>query len=175
MGNWVVTPRIGKPIEVNALWYNAFRPMEVIAWSENLTPERAQAQGAWKLAEQHADILTIHLVLSRRTRGLVGAAELAAMKPSSRLVNTSRGPIVQEAALIEALGQRKIAGAAIDVFDVEPLPSDHPYRSLENALATPHIGYVSRELFRTFYGDTVRNIAAWLDQRAKATERTSSI
>jgi len=106
---------------------------------------------------------------------LVGAAELAAMKPSARLVNTSRGPIVQEAALIEALGQRKIAGAAIDVFDVEPLPSDHPYRSLENALATPHIGYVSRELFRTFYGDTVRNIAAWLDQRAKATERTSSI
>jgi hypothetical protein len=83
--------------------------------------------------------------------------------------------IVQEAALIEALRQRKIAGAAIDVFDVEPLPSEHPYRSLENPLATPHIGYVSRELFRTFYGDTVRNIAAWLDQRAKATERTSSI
>ena len=152
---------------------------EVIPWSENLTPERAQAQGARLVSKdelfQHADILTIHLVLSRRTRGLVGAAELAAMKPSARLVNTSRGPIVQEAALIEALGQRKIADAAIDVFDVEPLPSDHPYRSLENALATPHIGYVSRELFRTFYGDTVRNIAAWLDQRAKATERTSSI
>ena len=153
--------------------------MEVIAWSENLTPERAQAQGARLVSKdelfQHADILTIHLVLSRRTRGLVGAAELAAMKPSARLVNTSRGPIVQEAALIDALGQRKIAGAAIDVFDVEPLPLDHPYRSLENALATPYIGYVSRELFRTFYGDTVRNIAAWLDQRAKATERTSSI
>jgi phosphoglycerate dehydrogenase-like enzyme len=153
--------------------------MEVIAWSENLTPERAQAQGARLVSKdelfQHADILTIHLVLSPRTRGLVGAAELAAMKPSARLVNTSRGPIVQEAALIEALRQRKISGAAIDVFDVEPLPSDHPYRSLENTLATPHIGYVSRELFRTFYGDTVRNIAAWLDQRAKATERTSSI
>jgi phosphoglycerate dehydrogenase-like enzyme len=153
--------------------------MEVIAWSENLTPERAQAQGARLVSKdelfQHADILTIHLVLSPRTRGLVGAAELAAMKPSARLVNTSRGPIVQEAALIEALRQCKIAGAAIDVFDVEPLPSDHPYRSLENALATPHIGYVSRELFRTFYGDTVRNIAAWLDQRAKATDRTSSI
>ena len=144
--------------------------MEVIAWSQNLTPERAEAHGV-RLASkeglfQQADILTIHLVLSRRTRGLVGAAELAAMKPSARLVNTSRGPIVQEAALIEALRHRKIAGAAIDVFDVEPLPSDHPYRSLENALATPHIGYVSRELFRTFYGDTVRNIAAWLDQRA---------
>ena len=149
--------------------------MEVIAWSQNLTPERAEAHGV-RLASkeglfQQADILTIHLVLSRRTRGLVGAAELAAMKPSARLVNTSRGPIVQEAALIEALRHRKIAGAAIDVFDVEPLPSDHPYRSLENALATPHIGYVSRELFRTFYGDTVRNIAAWLDQRAKTTPR----
>ena len=149
--------------------------MEVIAWSQNLTPERAEAHGV-RLASkeglfQQADILTIHLVLSRRTRGLVGAAELAAMKPSARLVNTSRGPIVQEAALIEALRHRKIAGAAIDVFDVEPLPSDHPYRSLENALATPHIGYVSRELFRTFYGDTVRNIAAWLDQQANATPR----
>ena len=149
--------------------------MEVIAWSQNLTPERAEVHGV-RLASkeglfQQADILTIHLVLSRRTRGLVGAAELAAMKPSARLVNTSRGPIVQEAALIEALRHRKIAGAAIDVFDVEPLPSDHPYRSLENALATPHIGYVSRELFRTFYGDTVRNIAAWLDQRAKTTPR----
>jgi phosphoglycerate dehydrogenase-like enzyme len=153
--------------------------MEVIAWSENLTPERAQAQGARLVSKdklfQHADILTIHLVLSPRTRGLVGATELAAMKPSARLINTSRGPIVQEAALIEALRERKIAGAAIDVFDVEPLPSDHPFRSLENALATPHIGYVSRELFRTFYGDTVRNITAWLDQRATATERTSSI
>ena len=94
-----------------------------------------------------------------------GAAELAAMKPSARLVNTSRGPIVEEAALIEALRERRIAGAAIDVFDVEPLPPDHPYRSLENVLATPHIGYVSRELYRTFYGDTVKNIAAWLDRR----------
>jgi phosphoglycerate dehydrogenase-like enzyme len=143
--------------------------MEVIAWSQNLTPEKAEAQGVRLTSKdelfRQADIITIHLVLSRRTRGLVGAAELAAMKPSARLVNTSRGPIVEEAALVEALRERRIAGAAIDVFDVEPLPSDHPYRSLENALATPHIGYVSRELYRTFYGDTVKNIAAWLDQR----------
>jgi phosphoglycerate dehydrogenase-like enzyme len=147
--------------------------MEVIAWSQNLTPEKAEAQGV-RLASKDelfrlADIVTIHLVLSRRTRGLIGAAELAAMKPSARLVNTSRGPIVEEAALVEALREGRIAGAAIDVFDVEPLPPDHPYRSLKNALATPHIGYVSRELYRTFYRDTVKNIAAWLDQRAAST------
>jgi phosphoglycerate dehydrogenase-like enzyme len=146
--------------------------MEVIAWSQNLTPEKAEAQGV-RLASKdelfrQADIVTIHLVLSRRTRGLVGAAELVAMKPSARLINTSRGPIVEEAALVRALRERRIAGAAIDVFDVEPLPPNHPYRSLENALATPHIGYVSRELYKTFYGDTVKNIAAWLDQRLEA-------
>jgi phosphoglycerate dehydrogenase-like enzyme len=146
--------------------------MEVIAWSQNLTQEKAEALGV-RLASKdelfrQADIVTIHLVLSRRTRGLVGAAELAAMKPSARLINTSRGPIVEEAALVKALRERRIAGAAIDVFDVEPLPPDHPYRSLENALATPHIGYVSRELYRTFYGDTVKNITAWLDQRLEA-------
>src|SRR6266566_6824418 len=147
--------------------------MDVIAWSQNLTPEKAEAQGVRLTSKdelfRQADIVTIHLVLSGRTRGLVGAAELAAMKPSARLVNTSRGPIVEEAALVEALRERRIAGAAIDVFDVEPLPPDHPYQSLENALATPHIGYVSRELYRTFYGDTVKNIAAWLDQRAAST------
>src|SRR5205085_6704535 len=110
--------------------------MEVIAWSQNLTPEKAEAQGV-RLASKDelfrlADIVTIHLVLSRRTRGLIGAAELAAMKPSARLVNTSRGPIIEEEALVEALLERRIAGAAIDVFDVEPLPPDHPYRSLGN-------------------------------------------
>src|SRR5262249_62242982 len=112
-----------------------------------------------------ADVLTIHLVLSERTRGVVGAAELQSMKPSAWLVNTSRGPLIDEGALIEALRERRIAGAALDVFDVEPLPADHPFRSLENVLATPHIGYVSQELYRTFYGDTVRNIERWLDQR----------
>ena len=145
--------------------------MEVVAWSQNLTAEKAAAQGVRLTSKdelfRQADIVTIHLVLSGRTRGLVGAAELAAMKPSARLVNTSRGPIVEEAALVDALRERRIAGAAIDVFDVEPLPADHPYRSLENALATPHIGYASRELYRTFYGDTVKNIAAWLDRQKR--------
>jgi uncharacterized zinc-type alcohol dehydrogenase-like protein len=109
-----------------------------------------------------ADILTIHLVLSQRTKGLVGAAELRAMKPTARLINTSRGPIVHEPALIEVLRERRIAGAALDVFDTEPLPADHPFRSLDNVLAPPHLGFVERELYRTFYGDTVRNIVRWL-------------
>jgi phosphoglycerate dehydrogenase-like enzyme len=141
--------------------------MTVIAWSQNLTVEIASAAGA-TLVDKHAlfrqaDFVTIHLVLSRRTTGLVGAAELALMKPTARLINTSRGPIVDEAALIEALQARKIAGAALDVFDAEPLPADHPFRTLENVLATPHIGYVTEELYRTFYGDAAASIAAWLD------------
>jgi phosphoglycerate dehydrogenase-like enzyme len=143
--------------------------MQVIAWSQNLTSEKAHASGARLVSKQelfrNADVLTIHLVLSERSRGLVGAAELRAMKSSARLVNTSRGPIVDERALIEALRERRIAGAALDVFDVEPLPADHPFRTLENVLATPHIGYVARDLYRTFYGDIVKNIAQWLDQQ----------
>jgi phosphoglycerate dehydrogenase-like enzyme len=142
--------------------------MEVIAWSENLTPEIAKSHGArWVSKEalfRQSDILTVHLVLSNRTKGLVGAPELRLMKQSARLVNTSRGPIIQEAALLEALREGRIAGAAIDVFDVEPLPQDHPFRKLENVVATPHIGFVSRELYRTFYQDAVDNIAKWLDR-----------
>jgi phosphoglycerate dehydrogenase-like enzyme len=144
--------------------------MDVIAWSQNLTADKAQACGARQVSKEElfrsADIVTIHLVLSQRTRGLVGAAELQAMKPSSRLVNTSRGPIVDEQALIDALHDRRIAGAALDVFNVEPLPTDHPFRSLDNVLSTPHIGYVERDLYRTFYGDTVENIVRWLTQQA---------
>ena len=140
--------------------------MEAIAWSQNLTTERAEACGARLVSKEElfrsADILTIHLVLSQRTKGLVGPAELRAMKPSARLINTSRGPIVDEAALIEVLRDGRIAGAALDVFDIEPLPADHPFRSLENVLATPHIGFVARELYRTFYSDTVENITRWL-------------
>jgi phosphoglycerate dehydrogenase-like enzyme len=143
--------------------------MEVTAWSQNLTADRARACGARLVSKDElfrtADILTIHLVLSQRTKGLVGAAELQSMNPSARLINTSRGPIVDEPALIEVLRQRRIAGAALDVFDLEPLPPDHPFRSLENVLATPHIGYVARELYRTFYGDTVKNITQWLAQK----------
>jgi phosphoglycerate dehydrogenase-like enzyme len=144
--------------------------MTVIAWSQNLTAEAAGAAGATLVDKpalfRQADIVTIHLILSRRTAGLVGAAELALMKPTARLINTSRGPIVDEAALIEALQARKIAAAAIDVFDAEPLPADHPFRKLNNVLATPHIGYVTEELYRTFYGDAAASIAAWLDANA---------
>jgi len=105
-------------------------------------------------------------VLSGRTRGLIGAAELALMKPTARLINTSRGPIVVEADLVAALKDKKIAGAAIDVFDQEPLPLDHPLRALPNLLATPHIGYVSRGLYERFYQDAVANISRWLDGQA---------
>ncbi len=112
---------------------------------------------------ERADILTIHLVLSSRTRGLVGAAELKRMRPTALLINTSRGPIVDEQALIGALKNKQIAGAAIDVFEVEPLPPDHPFRRLDNILATPHIAYVSEGLYETFYEDTVSNIRKWLD------------
>ncbi len=112
---------------------------------------------------EQADILTIHLVLSSRTRGLVGAAELEKMKPTAWLINASRGPIVEEQALITALQNKRLAGAAIDVFDIEPLPPSHPFRTLENVLATPHIGYVSQDLYKTFYEDTVSNIRKWLD------------
>ena len=144
--------------------------MEVIAWSQNLTADKAQTGGARPVSKEElfrsADILTIHLVLSQRTKGLVGAAELQAMKPSAWLINTSRGPIVDEPALIEVLRERRIAGAALDVFDIEPLPADHPFRLLDNVLSTPHIGYVARDLYRIFYGDTVKNVTRWLAQRA---------
>jgi phosphoglycerate dehydrogenase-like enzyme len=143
--------------------------MSVIAWSQNLTAEKCAAAGATLVSKEEllrqADIVSVHLVLSERTRGLIGAGELALMKRSARLVNTSRGPIVVEAALIAALKAGQIAGAAIDVYDVEPLPVDHPYRNLDNLLATPHIGYVSRGLYERFYRDTVSNIIAWLDAK----------
>jgi phosphoglycerate dehydrogenase-like enzyme len=148
---------------------NAFG-MKVIAWSQNLTAERAAEVGATRVSKEdlfrESDIVSVHLVLSGRTRGLVGATELALMKPSARLVNTSRGPIVVEADLIAALTTGRIAGAALDVFDQEPLPLDHPFRALPNLLATPHIGYVSRGLYGRFYRDTVENIRRWLNGQA---------
>jgi phosphoglycerate dehydrogenase-like enzyme len=141
--------------------------MKVIAWSQNLTEAKASAAGATLVDKQtlfrEADVVTVHLVLSGRTRGLIGSPEFALMKPNARFVNTSRGPIVDEAALIEALQARRIAGAAVDVFDVEPLPPDHPFRKLDNVLATPHIGYVTEDLYRTFYADAAVNIATWLE------------
>jgi phosphoglycerate dehydrogenase-like enzyme len=144
--------------------------MKIIAWSQNLTAEAAEAAGAELVMREglfrRSDIITIHLILSERTRGLVGAAELALMKPTARLINTSRGPIVNEHALIKALRARTIAGAAVDVFDTEPLPAKHPFRSLENLLATPHIGFVAEDLYRTFYGDAAAAIAAWIEKQA---------
>jgi len=154
---------IGKEVARIALAFG----MTVIAWSQNLTGEIAGAAGATLVDKdalfRQADIVTVHLILSRRTVGLVGAAELALMKPTAWLINTSRGPIVDQAALIEALQARRIAGAALDVFDAEPLPADHSFRKLDNVLATPHIGYVTEELYRTFYGDAAASIAAWLE------------
>jgi len=145
---------------------NAFG-MNAVAWSQNLTPEASKAAGATLVSKdqlfEQADILTIHLVLSDRTRGLVGSSELGRMKPTARLINASRGPIVDEQALIGALKNRQIAGAAVDVFDIEPLPPSHPFRTLDNVLATPHIGYVSHGLYKTFYEDTVSNVRKWLD------------
>ena len=140
--------------------------MEPIAWSQNLTAERAAEAGAEAVAKEElfrrADVVTIHLVLSDRTRGLVGAPELAAMKPTAYLVNTSRGPVVDEAALLAALHDGTIAGAALDVFDTEPLPAEHPLRDAPNTVLTPHIGYVSTGTYEIFYRDAVEDIAAFL-------------
>jgi phosphoglycerate dehydrogenase-like enzyme len=140
--------------------------MKSIAWSQNLTEEKASACGA-RLVDKdtlfrEADFVCIHTVLSARTRGLVTAHELGLMKKTAYLINTSRGPIVDEAALIKVLTDKAIAGAAIDAFVPEPLPADHPFRHLPNVLATPHIGYVTEDTYRIFYGETVENIAGFL-------------
>src|ERR1700710_1407680 len=137
--------------------------MHVIAWSPNLTPERCKEVGVGYATKEElfatADIITVHVVLSQRSRGLVGADDLARMKPTSYLVNTARGPIVDEAALLETLKARKIAGAAIDVFSVEPLAVDHPFRKLDNIVLTPHLGYVTEEGFTNHYRQMVEGIA----------------
>jgi len=139
--------------------------MTVIAWSPNLTDERAKAAGAERVEKEalfaRADIVTVHMVLSERSRGLIGAAELARMKSSAYLVNTSRGPIIDEAALIAALEGGAIAGAALDVYDVEPLPAGHPLRTLPNTVLTPHLGYVTEENYRLSFADAVENVIAW--------------
>lgn len=144
---------------------NAFG-MDVIAWSQNLTHERAQEHGAKCVSREElfaqSDVLSIHTILSRRTRGLIGASDLAHMKPTAYLINTSRGPIIEEQALIDTLKGNKIAGAALDVYHVEPLPADHPFRTLDNLLMTPHIGYVAEETYRVFYEQTLEDIEAYL-------------
>lgn len=139
--------------------------MRVIAWSENLTAERAEQVGVTYVSKQElfeqADVLSVHLVLSERSRGLVDAQALGWMKPTAVLVNTARGPIVDEAALIKALQKQQIAGAALDVYEQEPLPAMHPFRTLDNVLATPHVGYVSRQNYEQFFSQMIEDIQAW--------------
>jgi len=143
--------------------------MHVIAWSQNLTPEKCRETGVEYVGAdelfQRADFLSVHLQLSPRTRGLIGARQIALMKKSSYLINTSRGPIVDEAALLAALWDKRIAGAGLDVFDVEPLPLDHPLRKLDNVVLTPHLGYVAAQNYRAFFGGMVDDIRAFLDGR----------
>ena len=140
--------------------------MSVIAWSQNLTAERAAPCGATLVTKDElfarSDIVTIHVQLSARTRGLVGARELRSMKPTAYLINTARGPIVDETALVQALQAHTIAGAGLDVFDQEPLPPGHPLTVLENTILVPHVGYVTREQYQVRYRDTVEDIAAYL-------------
>jgi phosphoglycerate dehydrogenase-like enzyme len=141
--------------------------MDVVAWSQNLTDERAAEVGVRRVDKEEllrtADVLSLHVVLSDRSRGLIGAEEFALMKPTAVLVNTARGPIVDEAALIDALRTKRIAGAGLDVFDVEPLPVDHPLRELRNVVLTPHIGYGTRGSYELYHGEAVDDVLAWLD------------
>jgi phosphoglycerate dehydrogenase-like enzyme len=143
--------------------------MHGIAWSENLTPAKAEEVGATYVSREQlfseADIISIHLKLSPRTRGLIGAGDLARMKPTAYIINTARGPIIEEQSLLTVLRERKIAGAALDVYDVEPLPLDHPFRSLDNVMLVPHLGYVTEENYRLIYGDTLENVEAFLEGR----------
>ena len=140
--------------------------MRVAAWSPHSTEERASAAGAQLMTKQalleSSDFVSIHLMLAPSTRGLIGEADLRRMKPSAFLINTSRAPIVEQAALLRALEERWIAGAGLDVFDVEPLPHDHPFRRLPNVLATPHLGYVSEDNYRAYFNHAVEDIEAWL-------------
>jgi phosphoglycerate dehydrogenase-like enzyme len=141
--------------------------MKVVAWSQNLTPEKCREAGVEYAAKEdlfrQADFVSIHVILSQRSRGLVGAKELGLMKPTAYLVNTSRGPIVEETALLATLKDKRIAGAALDVFDVEPLPLDHPLRKMDNVVLTPHLGYVSMQNYQHYFKGVVEDIRGWLD------------
>jgi D-3-phosphoglycerate dehydrogenase len=141
--------------------------MKTIAWSQNMTPEKAREHAIDYVSKEElfrqADIVTVHVQLSDRTRGLIGAKEIGVMKPSAYLINTSRGPIIEDTALLAALREKRIAGAGLDVFDVEPLPLDHPYRKMDNVVITPHLGYVSVQNYRGYFKGIVEDIRAWLD------------
>jgi phosphoglycerate dehydrogenase-like enzyme len=144
--------------------------MNILAWSENLTELAAAESGARKVSKaelfRESDFITLHLPLSDRSRGIVGSQDIQSMKSTAILVNTSRGPLADEAALIAALQTNAIAGAALDVFDTEPLMADHPFRSLPNVIATPHLGFVTENTYRLFYAETVKTIAEWLSANA---------
>jgi len=176
-GKWqttVGTDLIGKTIGIVGLGnigakiatYAAAFDMKVIAWSENLTEEKATAAGAKLVSKEQlfseSDFITVHLVLSGRSKGIIKHEDLRRMKPSAYFINTSRGPLVEETALIEILQQKKIAGAAIDVYNSEPLAADHPFRHMDNLVATPHVGYVTENTYKLFYQDTVAAIQKWL-------------
>ncbi len=177
-GRWCETPTVGlngKTLGVIGLgrlgprvagFGQAFG-MNVAAWSLNLTRERCDEVGVTLASRKElfatSDFVTVHLTLGERSRGLIGAADFALMKPTAYFVNTSRGPIVDEAALVDALQRNAIAGAGLDVYDIEPLPADHPLRRLPNTIVTPHTGYVTKENFELFFTTTVSNIRAWLD------------
>lgn len=141
--------------------------MRVIAWSENFTPEMCEEKGVeyvgLDMLMKESDVLSLHVKLSDRTKGIIGARELSLMKPTAYLVNMARGPLVDEAALLDVLKNNKIAGAGLDVFDIEPLPADHPIRKLDNVVLTGHTGYVTEENYKFCYGQAVENIQAWLD------------
>ncbi|SAL29692.1 D-isomer specific 2-hydroxyacid dehydrogenase [Caballeronia sordidicola] len=147
--------------------YGNILGMKVLAWSQNLTNEAAAASGALRVELDElmarSDVVSIHSKLSDRTRGLLGARELSLMKPTAYLVNTARGPIVDESALVAALAQKQIGGAALDVFDIEPMPADHPFRTLENVVLAPHVGYVTEENYELIYSGALEDIVAFLD------------
>jgi phosphoglycerate dehydrogenase-like enzyme len=153
---------IGKKIAVIAKVFE----MKVIAWSENLTPEICEPLGVTyvdkKTLFKTSDFITIHMVLSDRSRGIVSGEDFNLMKSSAFFINTSRGPLVDESSLIDVLQNKGIAGAALDVFDIEPLPENHPFRTLDNVLATSHIGFVTEDTYKVFYEDTVRILKDWL-------------
>jgi phosphoglycerate dehydrogenase-like enzyme len=144
--------------------------MKVVAWSQNLTAEKCQEAGVEYATKEdllrQSDFVSIHVVLSPRSRGLLGAKELGLMKPTAYLINTSRGPIIEEAAMLAALRDKKIAGAGLDVFDVEPLPLDHPFRKMDNVVITPHLGYVSQQNYQRYYPDIIDDIRGFLDGKA---------
>lgn len=154
--------RLGQRLAVYARAFD----MKLIAWSQNLTAETAAAHGAALVDKatlfEESEFLSIHLVLGDRSRGLVTAEDIARMRPDAYLINTSRGPIVDEAALLTALTERRIGGAGLDVFGTEPLPADHPIRTLDNVVLTPHLGYVTEDTYRRFYPETVECVRAWL-------------